>query len=190
MLLASDYSAAVAQVHDRLVEKLGDHLKLEAPGMELVPDGQPQFDATSDHAVGAEVDAFTVTMTGLEEVNGFSERRVHVLLTEALDSQLGAGEQTTGDAVSATYEVVESTPDGFVKLKGTAAGVAIPKVTTGALQKRIASMRVVEARAEIGRAYPDASIQVRVSPAWMPWLPAQPARIEIRVGAFSPSSPV
>ncbi|HKW60222.1 MAG TPA: baseplate J/gp47 family protein [Candidatus Dormibacteraeota bacterium] len=169
VVLQSDFDSVLTALVGRLQSEVQSAMVLNAGDLVFEEDTSPRYTYTSDHAVGDETPLFTVTMTATLNANGFSDRQARALIAGALRSHVGP--------VQVSYTIERLSDDGDVRLHGTATGFTVPTPDPQPWQRRLASLRVDQARAELLRAFPGAQVDIRTWGA--PWLPAAPTRIAV-----------
>ena len=122
-----------------------------------------------------------MTMTGAVGATAFSDSQATSLIRAALDAKIPAGQQLTSDSVQITWQILQTSPNGDVTVNGTALGFITPKVSTDTLRARVRGLSPSEARKALERAVPGSSVEIRITPVAVPWLPLVAEHIAITV---------
>jgi hypothetical protein len=165
----ADIDGVLAPLHDRLQTEVQNAMAVNASVLVYQPDGTPRYTYTTDHAVGDETPAVTVTMTASLSANGFSDRQARALIAAAMPSHIGP--------VRTSYMIWRMSPDGDVRILGFASAFTVATPDRATWQRRLASMTVAQARAALLDAFPAAEVDIKNSGA--PALPAEPDRINL-----------
>lgn len=179
----SDFDAVrnvlTAKVNDELVAAL----MVNAAGMKYVADPAPAITITSDHNVGDEVATFSITMTGTIGAIAFSESQAQALLRSALQAQISSSEVLTNDPIQAVYQVGDGGAASHAVLIAKAGGFAIPKLSTQSLRAQIRGLTPAQAARSLQSQAPGSTVEIRISPNAIPWLPVVGDHISITVVA-------
>jgi hypothetical protein len=177
----SDFDAVRNALTVKVNDELAVALTFNAHGMKYVADLNPVINLTSDHSVGDETPTFTITMTGTSSAVAFSESQALALLRSALEAKIQTGQELTNDPIQAVYQVGQANANGDASVVAKAAGFAIPKLSLPSLRSQIRGMTPAQAARSLQRTAPGSVIEIRISPAVMPWLPVVADHISVSV---------
>jgi hypothetical protein len=177
----SDWDSVRTFLETRVTASLDMALKAKAIGMTYIWNGSPALTVGADHKVGDAVSSFTMTMTGTVGATAFSDSQATSLIRAALDAKIPAGQQLTSDSVQITWQILQTSPNGDVTVNGTALGFITPKLSTDTLRARVRGLSPSEARKALERAVPGSSVEIRITPVAVPWLPLVAEHIAITV---------
>jgi hypothetical protein len=177
----SDWDSVRAVLAARIANSLDMALKTKAVEMSYIENGPPALTVSGDHKVGDAVSSFTMNMTGSVGATAFSNSQAISLIRAALDAKIPAGQQLTSDSVQITWQILQTSPNGDVTVNGTALGFIMPKLSTDALRARIRGLTPTEARKSLERTVPGSTVEIRISPVAVPWLPLVAEHIAIKV---------
>lgn len=175
----SDYDVIRNALTVKVNNELGAALYANSKGSLYVGDSQVAYTVTSDHTVGEETPSFTIKVSGTVGATAFSESEANAILLAALKAKVPPGQELTNDHVQFIFQgrqVVEPNPDVLatgtdVLVTGKADGFVIPTLTPQSLRSQIKGLSPAEAARSIQRTAPGSLVEIRVSPAAMPWLP-------------------
>lgn len=174
----SDYDAVRNAVTLEVNSELGAALFANSKGSLYVGDSQAAYTVTSDHTIGDETPSFTITVSGTVGATTFSESQANAILLAALKTKVPPGQELTNDHVQFIFQgrQVGPNPDVLntgtdVLVTGKADGFVIPTLTPQSLRSQIKGLSPTEAARSIQRTAPGSQVEIRVSPAAMPWLP-------------------
>jgi hypothetical protein len=171
MIQQSDWDTLRSAIETKVGDALDLALKAKAVQMSYIANGPPALIVTSDHKVGDMVPSFTITMTGTVGATAFSDTDAQALIRAALDAKVPAGQQLTSDPVEITWQIQQTSPNGDLTVTGTALGFITPKLSTNALRTRIRGLSPADASKSLQRDLPGSTVEIRISPVAVPWLP-------------------
>jgi hypothetical protein len=177
----SDWDGVRAALAARVTDALDVALKAKAIQMSYIENGPPALTMSTDHKVGDMVGSFTMTMRGTVGATAFYNSEAISLIRAALEAKIPAGQQLTSDAVQITWHILQTSPNGDVTVSGTALGYVTPKLSIDALRGRIRGLSPADARRSLERTVPGSSVEIRISPVAVPWLPLVAEHISITV---------
>jgi hypothetical protein len=186
----SDFDTVRIALTVKVTDDLAVALKFNAHGMSYVADGVPVINLTSDHNVGDETPAFTITMTGTSSGVAFSESQALGLLRSALQAKIPASEELTNDPIQAVYQIGQADANGDVSVIAKASGFAIPRLSQQSLRSQIRGLTPAQAARSLQRTAPGSLIEIRISPSAMPWLPVIADHISLTVVVEAAPSPL
>jgi hypothetical protein len=175
----SDYDVVRNALTAKVNNELGLALFASSKGSLYAGDSQVAYTVTSDHAVGDETPSFTITVSGTVGASAFSESQANAILLAALKAKVPPGYELTNDRVQIIFhgrqvavprtDVMNTGTD--VVLAGQADAFVIPALTPQLLRSQIKGLSADSAARSIQRMAPGSRVEIRVSPAAMPWLP-------------------
>lgn len=185
----ADYDVVRDALTAKVNTELGARLYASSGGSLYVGDSKVAYSVTSDHAVGDETPSFMIKVSGTVGASAFSESQADPMLLAALKAKVPSGQELTNDRVQYIFQgrqVVEPSPDVMdtgtdVVVTGKADGFVIAAVTPQSLRSQIKGLSPAEAAASIQRTAAGSRVEIRVSPAAMPWLPLIPEHITVQV---------
>ncbi len=177
----SDFDTVRGALTLKVNDQLAAALKANAEGMSYIADALPVINLMSDHSVGEETPSFTITMTGTIGAIAFSESQAHSLLRAALEAKIPPGEELTTDPIQTTYQIAQASANGDVIVTGKAVGFVTPKLSPQSLRSQIKGLRPAEAAKSLQRTVPGSLVEIRISPAVVPWLPIIAEHISLTV---------
>jgi hypothetical protein len=176
----SDVDALRAALTAKITSELAAALQAKAQGMDFVLDTPPLLNATTDHAVGDEVPAFTMTMTGTLGAIAFSDPIAQSMMRSALEPMVPAGYELVQEPIQAHYDVRPA--GGSTTIVANAVGYAGPKSSQQAFSSKLKGLSVREARNQIQSAFPGSRVDIRLKPlTTLPWLPIIADHIRLTV---------
>ena len=167
----SDWDAARTMLTARVTAALDVALKAKAVQMSYIPNGPPTLTVFSAHKVGDMVPSFTMTITGTIAATAFSDTDAQALLRSALEVKVPPDQQLTRDSIQITWQILQTGANGDITVYGTALGFVTPKLSTDTLRARIRGLSPSDARKSLERAVPGSTVEIRISPVAVPWLP-------------------
>lgn len=177
----SDWDGVRATLAARVADALDVALKAKAIHMSYIEIGPPALTVSTNHKVGDVVGSFTMTMRGTVGATAFYDSEAISLIHAALEAKIPAGQQLTGDTVQITWHILQTTPNGDVTVSGTALAYLTPKLSTDTLRAGIRGLSPADARRSLERTVPGSSVEIRISPVAVPWLPLVAEHISITV---------
>src|ERR1700674_1870141 len=177
----SDFDAVRNALTVKVNDELAAALKVNALGMNYISDALPTINVTSDHNVGDEVASFSITLTGTIGAIAFSESQAQTLLRSALQAQVPTSEVLTQDPIQAVYQVGQAGASGDVVLIAKASGYVIPKLSTLSLRAQIKGLTPTQAARALQGTAPGSTVEIRISPTAVPWLPVVVDHISLTV---------
>jgi hypothetical protein len=177
----SDWDAVLNQLTPMVTDALDLALRDKVPDMSFINNGPPLMTVTGDHTIGDTTPTFTITMTGRVGATAFSNADAVRLIRSALDAKIPPGHELISDQVQITWQILQTSPNGDITVNGTALGFIAPKVSTDTLRARIRGLSAAEARKSLERAVPGSTVEIRVSPGLLPWLPLVAEHINLTV---------
>lgn len=175
-----DIDAVSATLRSRLTSDLESALRVKAGDLRVLA-GSPVIATSSDRDAGSAGPSFHVTASGSLTATAFADSDAQSRLALALVREIKPGWRLVGQPVISDYKLQASTPDGGVTVSGDAGGYEAQRVSTAGLSARLRGLDLHMALAEAHAAIPGSSVDVRTSPASVPWLPMNPAHIEVVV---------
>lgn len=163
----SDIDSAATTLSARLATELQAKLRSEAGLLSYLPVGSPTFQTTTDARAGDTAPTVTVTVTGSARGVAFSTAGAKTVLSRLLQARTAEGFELTPDAITAAYSVDPSTGT----LTATASGYALPAVDAHALTVAMRGESLSQATARLEQVVPGSTVDIRVAPLAMPWLP-------------------
>lgn len=176
-----DLDALQAALTAKVTDELAAALQAKAQGMDFVLDGPPMLDNTTDHAVGDEVPAFTMTITGKLGAVAFSDSAAQSLMRSALEPRVPAGYQLAQDPIQARYQLQPAGENGNARIAADAVGVATAKPSQQAFTSKLKGLSLRDAHDQIQHRFPGSQVDIRVKPVALPWLPIIPEHINLTV---------
>jgi hypothetical protein len=167
----SDYDTVRNALSVKVTNELGAALFANAHGTDYVGDPWPIFTVTSDHAVGDETPTFTVKMTGTVGATTFSEFQANAIMLAALKAKVPPGQELTNDPIQYIYQSHQVAPNADVLVTGKADGYFVLKLSPQSLRSQIRGLSPAEAARSLQRTAPGSRVEIRISPAWVLWLP-------------------
>ena len=167
----ADFDAARLLLTTKVRTELNAQLETEAAGLTYALPASPNISTSSDFSVGDETPAFTVKVTGTARAIGFSSSEAEALLHSALSDKVPAGYQLTSDPVRTSYRIQAVAPSGQVTITGSAVGYVVPSVKTRTLTTQLRGMTLSQARSRLQHSVPNSTIDIRITPVSLPWLP-------------------
>ena len=184
----SDYDAVLNALTVKVTNELGAGLLTNSRGKFYVGDSQPDVTATSDHKVGDETASFTIKVSGAIGASAFSIDDANVILLAALKAKVPHGEELTDDPVQFIFQgrQVGSNADVLatgndVLVTGKADGYVVSKLSPQSLKSQIRGLSPTDAASSLERNAPGSRVEIRTSPAAMPWLPVMADHISLTV---------
>jgi Baseplate J-like protein len=177
----SDWDGVRAALAARVSDALDVALKAKAPQMSYIENGPPALTVSSNRKVGEMVTLFTMTMRGTVGATAFYNSEAISLIRAALEAKIPAGQQLISESVQVTWHILQTNPNGDVTVSGTALGYVTPRLSTATLRDRIRGLSTADARRSLERAVPGSSVEIRISPVAVPWLPLVAEHISITV---------
>jgi hypothetical protein len=177
----ADFDAAKLLLTTKVSLELNGQLATEAAGLTYAMPAPPNITSTSDFNVGDETPAFTVKVSGTARAIGFSSSEAEALLHSALTDKIPAGFQLTADPVRTTYRIQAVAPSGQVTITGSAVGYVVPNVKTRTLTTQLRGMTLSQARSQLQHSVPNSTIDIRITPVSVPWLPMFADHIALNV---------
>jgi hypothetical protein len=178
----ADVDAVGATVRSRLAADLQSALRVKAGDLHYLADA-PVMVTSSDTSAGAASISFQVTVSGSLTATAFADSDARSRIARALAKEIAPGWRLVGQPVITDYKLEASTPDGGVTVSGDAGGYEALLVSTAGLPARLSGLGPESARSVAQAAAPGSTVDVRVSPASIPWLPMNPAHIEVVVSS-------
>jgi hypothetical protein len=175
----SDYDAVNKALTDRVNHELGVALFAAARGTDYVGDPWPVITTTSDHAVGDETPSFTIKMSAADGATAFFESDANSIMLAALKAKVPPGEELTNDPVQYIYQSNQVAPNAGVIVTGKADGLILP--TPQSVRSLIRGLSSAEAARSLQRVAPGSRVEIRISPAELPWLPIIADHISVTV---------
>jgi hypothetical protein len=166
----SDWDAVRSALETRVADALDLALKAKAIQMSYIANGPPALTVTSNHKVGEMVSSFIITMTGTIGATAFSDSDAQALIRAAFEAKIPPGKQLTSDPIEITWQILQTSPNGLT-VNGTAVGYVAPTLSTDTLRARIRGMSPADARKSLLRDVPGSTVEIRISPVAVPWLP-------------------
>jgi hypothetical protein len=177
----SDFDAVRTELAGTISDALDVALKAKAVQMTYIADGAPVLTVITDHKVGDQVNSFKMTMTGVIGATAFSDNDARALMRTALEAKVPMGQQLTADPIAITWQVQRAGPNGEVTVNGTAVGYVAPALSISTLRARIRGFSPNEARKTLERVVPGATVEIRIAPVPLPWMPLIAEHISITV---------
>jgi hypothetical protein len=177
----SDYDVVRDTLTVKVNNELGAALNINAHGMLYVGDPQPVILVTSDHNVGDEVPSFTITVSGKIGATEFSESQAKAIMQTALEAKVPPGKALTNDPVQIIYQSQQVGPNADVVVTAKADAFLIPKLSPQSLSSQVRGLGPAEAAKSLQRAAPGSLVDIRISPAWVPFLPIIGDHISVTV---------
>src|SRR4029077_3175584 len=177
----SDYDVVRNALTVKVNNELGAALWANSHGKYYVGDPQAVITATSDHAVGEEAPSFTITMSGTLSATTFSESQAKAIILGSFNAGVPPGQELTNDPVQIIYQSHQVGPDAGVLVTGRADGFVIPKLSPESVRSQIKGLSPGDAVRSLQRTAPGSRVEIRVSPAAMPWLPFIADHISVTV---------
>jgi Baseplate J-like protein len=184
----SDWDAARSVLTARVTDALDVALKAKAVQMSYIANGPPMLTVFSAHKVGDMVPSFTMTVTGTIAATAFSDAEARALLRSALEAKVPSDQQLTSDAIQITWQILQTGANGDITVLGKAVGFVAPRLATDTLRARIRGLSPADARKSLERAVPGSSVEIRISPVAVLWLPLFAQHISMTV-VVQPAGP-
>jgi hypothetical protein len=175
----SDYDAVSKALTDKVNHELGVALFAAAGRADYVGDPWPVTTTTSDHAVGDQTSSFTITMSAKDGATAFSEFDANSIMLAALKAKVPPGQALTNDPVQYIYQSNQVAPNADVIVTGKADGFVLP--TPQSVKSLIRGLSPAEATRSLQRMAPGSQVEIRISPAAVPWLPIIADHISVTV---------
>ncbi len=180
----SDYDAVNRALTDKVNHELGVALFATAHGTDYVGDPWPVITSTSDHAVGDETPSFMINMSAADGATAFFEADANSIMLAALKARVPPGEELTDDPVQYIYQSNQVAPNADVIVTGKADGLILP--TPQSVRSLIRGLSPAEATRSLQRMAPGSRVEIRISPAELPWLPIIADHISVTVVVAPP----
>lgn len=175
----SDYDVVRNALTAKVNNELGAALFASSQGRLYSGDSQVAYSVTSDHGVGDETPTFTIKMTGTVGASAYSESQANVILLAALDAKVPPGYELTKDRVQIIFhgrqvavpslDVMDTGTD--VLVTGQVDAFVIPALSPESVRSQIKGLSPDSAARSLRSRAPGSRVEIRVSPAAMPWLP-------------------
>jgi hypothetical protein len=177
----SDYDAVRNALTVKVNNELGAALNVNAQGTLYVGDPQPVITVTSDHSVGDETPSFTIKMVGTIGATTFSESQAKAIMLAKLQAKIPLGQELTNDPVLIIYQGQQVAPNTDTLVTAKASGFVIPKLSPRSLSSQIRGLTPAQAARSLQRTAPGSLVEIRISPAVVPWLPIITEHISLTV---------
>jgi hypothetical protein len=177
----SDWDAVRSALETRVADALDLALKAKAIQMSYIANGPPALTVTSNHKVGEMVSSFVITMTGTIGATAFSDSDAQALIRAVFEAKIPPGKQLTSDPIEITWQILQTSPNGDLSVNGTALGYVAPELSTDTLRARIRGLSSADARKSLQRDVPGSTVEIRISPVAIPWLPLIEEHITVTV---------
>jgi hypothetical protein len=174
----ADYDAVLKTLTDKVNHELGVALFSAAPGADYLGDPSPVTSLESDHAVGDETPSFTIKMSITDGATAFSELDANAIMLAALKAQVPPGLELTNDRIQYIYQSHQVARNAEVTVTGKADGFVLPSQS---LRSQIRGLSPADAARSLQRTAPGSRVEIRISPATMPWLPVIADHISLTV---------
>jgi len=164
---------------------LAAQVQANAGALTYATAGSPVLVVASDYLAGDETPAFTVSVTGTVRAVAFASSDAEALLRTALNNKVPAGFKLIDEPpVRATYTIEAVSPTGQVTITGSSVGYAVPNVSTHTLAMQLRGTSLGEARNRIQHRMPNTTVDIRITPVTLPWLPMFADHISLDVSVL------
>jgi hypothetical protein len=177
----SDIDAMRAALTSRVTAALNTALMSQTSGMTYAVDGPPLLDFRSDHAVGSQVQTFTVTATGKLTATAFSMDATQAMLRAVLQPMVRPGYALRPDPIQADFQFVPAAKTTDLVITADAVGYAVPTVSMSSLQAALKGLSPSDARSRLRHDFPNSTVDLRMTPFALPWLPIIANHINVTV---------
>ena len=167
----ADMDAVRAALESRVNTDLSTALRDASSGMTGVIDGPPALAFNADHAVGSQVSTFTVTLTGEMTATVFSNDAAQAIVRVGLQPMVWPGYDMRTDPIEADYQITSIRSSQDVTITADAVAYAVPRVPTSATRAALAGRGESDARGRLSHDFRNSTIDIRVTPLALPWLP-------------------
>jgi hypothetical protein len=167
----SDMDAVRAALVSKVNTDLGAALMGATSGMTGVIDGPPALAFNADHAVGSQVSTFTVTLTGQMTATVFSDEAAQAIVRAGLQPMVWPGYDLRTDPIQADYQITSIRSSTDVTISADAVAYALPRVPTSGTRAALAGRTESDARSRLSHDFRSSTIEIRVKPFALPWLP-------------------
>jgi hypothetical protein len=174
----SDYDAVLKTLTDKVNQEFSAALFATANGADYLGDPSPVTTVTSDHAVGDETPSFTIKLSITDRATEFSEGQANAIMLAALKAKVQPGLELTNDRIQYIYQSHQVAPNAEVTVTGKANGFVLPSQS---LSSQLKGLSPADAAGSLQRIAPGSRVEIRISPAAMPWLPIIADHISLTV---------
>ena len=176
----SDVDAVRVGLAAKVTDEVSSAMVGKAAGLTYFVDGPPALSFKSNRPVGKEAPFFTLTMTGKQGALAFSNDAAQAVLRASLQRLALPGYELAGP-VHATYQLRLEANSVENLIWADAVGLAVPKIPMSTIRARLKGLTLADANSRLGRDFVGSTVEIRVAPLALPWLPIIPEHINLTV---------
>jgi hypothetical protein len=178
----ADYDTARANLEAQLRKQASDELGKQLQTGEKLADPPVILDSTfkATKKVDDEAADFQATLSVKVEGAFYIGDDVNKAFADAIQKQLPAGQQLTGNRAKIDYAVSSTSAGGHLIFKGKASGYQAPRIDLQKVKSQLPGQSTSKVRNDLSKLPGVRSVQIDQSPAKLPILPLVGSRIDLQ----------